>query len=61
MNEHLNSNSIGNTDARDNRSEQLYAAGAQREPGSVQAGTIETRRRALDTGSRGWRYVYQTH
>ena len=61
MNEHLNSKSTRNTDARSNSSEHLYAAGEQRERGNGARGSIQVRKCGLDTGSRGWRYVYQTH
>ena len=60
MNEHLDSNSTRNIDVRSG-SEQAYAAGEARERGSAQAGAAQTRKCGLDTGARGWRYVYQTH
>lgn len=60
MNEHLHLNSTRNIDVRSS-SEQVYAAGEARERGIAQAGAAPTRKCALDTGARGWRYVYQTH
>ena len=60
MNEHLQSNSTRNIDVRSSR-EQVYAAGDARERGIAQAGAAPTRKCGLDTGARGWRYVYQTH
>ena len=66
MNEHLNSISLRHTEARSNSSEQVYAADAQRQRGSVQQGSAQQGSAqacqcGLDTGTRGWRYVYQTH
>ncbi len=61
MNEHIHSNSTRNIDARGSSSEQIYAAGEARERGIAQAGVAQARKCGLDTGSRGWRYVYQTH
>ena len=60
MNEHLDSNSTRTIDVRSS-SEQVYVAGDARERGIAQAGATQTRKCALDTGARGWRYVYQTH
>lgn len=61
MNEHLNSTSLRHTEIRSNGSEQVYAADAQRQRGSVQQGSAQGCKCGLDTGTRGWRYVYQTH
>lgn len=60
MNEHLNSNATRPSDARSTSGEQVYAGTEQRER-STDALTSQARKCGLDTGSRGWRYVYQTH
>ena len=61
MNEHLNSNSTRQTESRSNSSEALYAGAEQRERGNNAMSASQARKCGLDTGSRGWRYVYQTH
>ena len=58
MNEQLNSNSTRPSDLRN--SEQVYA-GEQRERATPQPAVGQARKCGLDTGARGWRYVYQTH
>ena len=62
MNEHLNSNSSRNSDTHNNNNgEQHCAAHPQRELSATQSKEKSTCKCGLDTGSRGWRYVYQTH
>jgi len=61
MNEHLDSNSTRTSDARNNSGEPIHGTGAQRERGAAEADKHACPKCGLDTGSRGWRYVYQTH
>ncbi len=59
MNEHLVLNSMRKTDAHNTGAEQAYTAAEQRQYEADRA--AERRKCGLDTGARGWRYVYQTH
>ena len=59
MNEHLIFNSMRKTDARNTGAEQAYVAAEQRQHAADRA--AERGKCGLDTGARGWRYVYQTH
>ena len=59
MNERLIFNSPRENDARNAGAEQRYAATAQHQ--HTAACAAEPRKCALDTGARGWRYVYHTH
>ncbi len=61
MTEHLNSNSPRHNEMRSGNNEQHYAAEPQRARASVQQGSAQTCKCGLDTGTRGWRYLYQTH
>ena len=59
MNERLNFNASRKNDARNTGAEQNYATAEQHH--HTADGATERRKCALDTGARGWRYVYQTH
>ncbi len=59
MNERLISNPSRNNDARKATAEQGYASAEQHQHSADCAAA--PRKCALDTGARGWRYVYQTH
>lgn len=60
MTEHHTANSPRLAEVRRNN-EQVYAADAQHERAAAQQGSVQTCKCGLDTGTRGWRYVYQTH
>jgi hypothetical protein len=59
MNERLFVNSPRKSDARNAGAEQNYATTEQQQHAAACAN--EPRKCALDTGARGWRYVYHTH
>ena len=61
MNEHLNSKASRHTETRNSNGEQQYAGHSQRERSAAQSNEKTTCKCGLDTGSRGWRYGYQTH
>lgn len=60
MNEHLDSTSPRQAEVRAT-SEQAYAADTRRERGAPRQPGAQPCKCGLDTGSRGWRYVVQTH
>lgn len=59
MTEPLLFNAMRKTDARNAASEQGYNLTEQCQHAAER--TSEHRKCGLDTGARGWRYVYQTH
>jgi hypothetical protein len=59
MNERLIINSSRQTTARNANAEQSCATAEQHEHTAQCA--AQQRKCGLDTGARGWRYVYQTH
>ena len=59
MNEHLIADSQRKSDARNAGAEQGYTT-SQPYQHTAHCG-VERRNCGLDTGARGWRYVYQTH
>ena len=60
MNEYLNSNSSRQSEVRSTNHDHAYAADQHnRDTTPLTAG--QARKCGLDTGARGWRYVYQTH
>lgn len=59
MNEQLNSTSTRQPEIRNNNGEQSYAGETRERSRSQHADPA--RQCGLDTGARGWRYVYQTH